>query len=500
MKLTAEQEAIVRTDPEAGKPIKVTAFAGTGKTSTLKEYAGSRIELPMTYIAYNKAIQEHAERTMPKNVRSKTIHSLAYAKYGKEYKEKLGNLKIGQVMKFLGTKDYKVGLFVTGTLEKFFSSAFDYIDERSVPPGANKVFGEGSDSKIVEAAEKTWRACMHLGNPDVVMPHDGYLKLYQLSNPQLRTGLVLMDESQDTTPCVWDIIMRQRSPKIVVGDPHQTIYQFRGSVNAMDMIVPEPERDLPLTKSFRFGPALAEEATRLLSVFSGEKRKITGNESLCTKIVQHSGAAPMLEGALTLCRGNSMIFEEAYNASQLGKVGFIGGSSGYRLDLYLDGLKLKRGEKSSIGNALLRIFNNFDDFEDFAMATEDVELQAVVHATRKYGSDLERRVATIRAAEVDPRFAKYVFSTIHKAKGLEWPRVILGEDIVRVIQNHQADPKVYPYGPEEANLLYVALTRASSEVYMSSEIHNFILKGRTPVSKKKSESLHEELDIDSPDA
>ena len=35
---------------------------------------------------------------------------------------------------------------------------------------------------------------------------------------------------------VIDIIIQQRQPKILVGDPYQQIYSFRGAVNAMDMI------------------------------------------------------------------------------------------------------------------------------------------------------------------------------------------------------------------------------------------------------------------------
>ena len=35
---------------------------------------------------------------------------------------------------------------------------------------------------------------------------------------------------------VADILLRQRQAKILVGDPHQQIYAFRGAVNAMQQI------------------------------------------------------------------------------------------------------------------------------------------------------------------------------------------------------------------------------------------------------------------------
>ena len=35
---------------------------------------------------------------------------------------------------------------------------------------------------------------------------------------------------------ITDILLRQPQGKILVGDPHQQIYSFRGAVNAMEMI------------------------------------------------------------------------------------------------------------------------------------------------------------------------------------------------------------------------------------------------------------------------
>ena len=79
--------------------MKINAFAGTGKTTTLIAYAAKRMDESFLYIAYNKywpirietvsklsvssrAIQTHAEKVFPPNVKCQTVHSLAYAKIG----------------------------------------------------------------------------------------------------------------------------------------------------------------------------------------------------------------------------------------------------------------------------------------------------------------------------------------------------------------------------------------------------------------------------------
>ena len=45
--------------------------------------------------------------------------------------------------------------------------------------------------------------------------------------------MLLIDEGQDMNPPMLDIFLKQKTPKIVVGDPHQQIYMFRGAVDAL---------------------------------------------------------------------------------------------------------------------------------------------------------------------------------------------------------------------------------------------------------------------------
>ncbi len=37
-------------------------------------------------------------------------------------------------------------------------------------------------------------------------------------------------------PAVADLLLKQDQPKILVGDPNQQIYSFRGAVNAMELV------------------------------------------------------------------------------------------------------------------------------------------------------------------------------------------------------------------------------------------------------------------------
>ena len=59
------------------RPLKIAAFAGTGKTSTLTFMAKSRTSSGL-YLAFNKAIATEAKQKFPKTVDCRTTHSLAY--------------------------------------------------------------------------------------------------------------------------------------------------------------------------------------------------------------------------------------------------------------------------------------------------------------------------------------------------------------------------------------------------------------------------------------
>ena len=68
MELTNEQKAIVNYDLNDTDVLKVIAFAGTGKTTTLFEYTKARPHINFLYIAFNKSVQLEAERKFPRNV------------------------------------------------------------------------------------------------------------------------------------------------------------------------------------------------------------------------------------------------------------------------------------------------------------------------------------------------------------------------------------------------------------------------------------------------
>jgi superfamily I DNA/RNA helicase len=60
--------------------------------------------------------------------------------------------------------------------------------------------------------------------------------------------------------------------------------------------------------------------------------------------------------------------------------------------------------------------------------------------------------------------AQITVSTVHKAKGLEWPRVLVSSDFNQFVKLEGGKPIT---DLEEAYIMYVALTRAREKLFIS---------------------------------
>jgi superfamily I DNA/RNA helicase len=93
MNLTDEQHAICQAarDLDVGSSLKIQAFAGTGKTTTLAAIAESLAQRKFLYLVFNRAAADEAERKMPSNVTVRTAHAVAFRSVGHVYRSRLAS-------------------------------------------------------------------------------------------------------------------------------------------------------------------------------------------------------------------------------------------------------------------------------------------------------------------------------------------------------------------------------------------------------------------------
>ena len=87
--------------------------------------------------------------------------------------------------------------------------------------------------QVFEIAKEIWNGIVTKRFGSLTWGFSITLKRFQLEKPNLNKCLngfkhfdvLLIDEAQDMNPAMLDICMQQSTPKVIVGDPHQQIYQ-----------------------------------------------------------------------------------------------------------------------------------------------------------------------------------------------------------------------------------------------------------------------------------
>ena len=140
-KLTDEQSTIVMAEDPV---LKIMAYAGTGKTSTLQSIACRYPQQRMLYLAFNKALQQEAITKFPANVVCKTAHALAYQQLN--VRHYFGNRLCASVpfdaiintldippAGYFGKNPWQLAYTIKLTIEAFQQSTDDKIMAKHVP-------------------------------------------------------------------------------------------------------------------------------------------------------------------------------------------------------------------------------------------------------------------------------------------------------------------------------------------------------------------------------
>lgn len=471
-KPTEEQNAILAAAAKKPKVLVVTAGAGTGKTTTLRMLADN-LKGNGQYTAFNtNLVNESKSKFEGTRVACNTTHSLAFRAVGKNYSHRLGGQRVKsyQIAQTLGIKDFELTLGeetgadgkkkpvtkrlsagylagqVMGAVSRFCQSAetevqashFRYIDGIDVPSptGRTYVNNEKVRAYLLPFAEAAWK---DLSNPEGSLPfaHDHYVKVWQLSNPVIAGDYILLDEAQDTAPVMLDVIRRQKSPVIIVGDSAQQIYEWRGAVDALESFPGAPISYL--SQSFRFGEAIADVANAILERIVGIELRLKGFPAIPSRV------AEVASPTCILCRTNAVAVASLLEALANGKKPFLVGGGAAVVSFVEAAESLQRGETTS--HPELACFSSWIEVQEYSKLDEGEDLKLMVKLVDTFGCS--KILEALKAMPVEAE-ANLVISTAHKSKGREWDSVRLANDFPTASKSSDSDLK----------LLYVAVTRA----------------------------------------
>ena len=477
MNITQQQKEILEAVKKY-KTIKINAFAGTGKTTTLKLIASEYPNKKILYLAFNSAIKYEASTIFSGNTSVKTTHGLAYAaikKYTNIDLSKLVNYRAIDISKEFSIT-YNQAISVLKIFESFCNNTKDEITKDDIEhKTAKKMF----DLMLINKMKPT---------------HSFYLKYYYLlissgQISQFNYDIIMLDEAQDTNEVTLGIFEALSSKnKIYVGDEHQQIYSFRGSKNALNKI--KADKKLYLSCSFRFTDDIAQFANTLLSQFKNEKVQIDTIKNDDNSINTYgyiSRTNAQLISIISSRISDRKPFVTVRDPNEI-----------FNLTIEVHYLLNDQKEKI-VKNRFLKDFYNEEEVLEYAKEVEDYELKSALKIAREYKEKIFefKEIAdkfylawkNKNSNGFEKRVNEILFlTTAHTAKGLEWDKVTIADDFndfadlivdfgCDSLKEFQEEQNYLPNQEllDEFNLFYVAITRAKKVLEKDSENFHYLM-------------------------
>lgn len=495
----------------------IDAKAGAGKTTTI-EQALKLIpkDQQVVFVAFNKHIAEELEKRTKgdSQVLASTLSSLGWAacrkafpytdediiKYYKGKGLPVPNMK-DRYGKGPILDDHKVPNIIKRTvtdkedLDKWSGPMNDlirlkkqyYSEDASGKyngPSGQSIAGkhgieipEGEEGKrFLTAAAAVWKESINDTHTMDFADQVFFPAYKKLPLADKRKGLktldaawVMVDESQDLSMTESTLIKRVAPRTVVVGDPNQSIYLFKGSdPDSMAKLKATLGADeLPLSISYRCSQAVIAEAQKIVPGIEAAPGAKEGS----IQTIEHNQISEHAQpGDQVLCRTNAPLVAECLRMIAQGKKAHIKGR-----DI---GKTVEKTIKQIGGGKKFDPEESLSDFYQKVSKYLESEKERLVAAGKEHlVPGLQDKVDTILAlgtglnkvGEILGRIEQIftvdkspgvTFSTVHKAKGLEAEHVfIMRPDLM---------PFPFAESPEEQkqemNLKYVAITRSKDKL------------------------------------
>jgi DNA helicase-2/ATP-dependent DNA helicase PcrA len=493
LQLSPQQQAVLDYASVPGPNFIVEAVAGAGKTSTLAELC-KRLRGSIVFLVFNRKnvgdIEQKLQRMGIGGVKVSTFHSAGFAAWRNAFPGvRSDDRKLDVLMtqlqvpkEFRGftaelaglAKQACVGINWMPSERSRWSDLVEHYDVDDLL----KADDFSPDTGALVSVGIDWAVKLldlSIANNEHAVDFNDMLHAPLLAQSRfIQYDWVLVDEAQDTN--LARMLMAERMLKpggrlVAVGDPHQAIYGFTGAESdALDQIADRFScARLPLTVTYRCPKAVVQHARKWVSHITAHESAPEGSvgtmeEPMFLKLTPKPSDA-------VLCRNTKPLVELAFSyirrrvpchveGREIGQ-GLIQLIRRWRDVWRVDELASELEEFLQVEGGRLRAKGKLAKLE----ALEDrIETLLVLIESMKPSApirELEEVISGLFRDTPGGQRETVTLSTIHKAKGREWPKVfLLGRNRYMpskyATQDWQLD--------QEKNLIYVAVTRAQEEL------------------------------------
>lgn len=449
----------------------VEAYAGASKTTSIVE---SFKYIPKgkkaITLAFNKIIQEELRSRSPSYVDVLTFHSLGY----RAIKQKFGNVeiddsKVFNIVKDLLDKHAEYDLIVNicdtiayckYSLQDTPSQIDHIIDQFGIDVG--ELDRKSFIQYVIKALGKDKTITNKIDFNDMCW----FPFIYNLFLGQYH--YVFIDESQDLNKS--QLVMAKKvctagGRMIVVGDPNQAVYgwRFADSSIVQDLKKQDKSKILTLPISYRCPKKIINLAKYWVPDISCPE---TAKEGEIIEISLNSLYTMAKPGCFILSRTNAPMIKICMQFIKLGiKANIRGRDVGKQL-----GFLIKKSKKKQI-SAFLKWLDNWKQEEVNRLLQKNINPENVLD---RYECLVNLCEECSNLSEVEQKAIELfndtdennivILSTIHRAKGLERDEVFVLKWTLK--QWLDENLKFLEKPNEEANLAYVACTRAKSKLFL----------------------------------
>ena len=436
-------------------------ISNCGKSSTMLEYVKAHPNEKILFLVYNREMMldfKNRLKGVKHNCDVKTIHSLAYRWYlsQKFPKKELRNTNIIEIQNILKSDfEYSELSSIKFYFEMFLTSDKETPYELDPLNKEDRIYFKYVD-KLFKYYSSKYSASM---------PHNAYLKMFQLAKVNLEYETIINDEVNDINQCMLSILTSNLDKKIIaVGDSYQMINAFNFNCDGLRILENDYKfKRYGLTKSFRVSEEVSKLASRYLSFMYDDTIKFNGLNKTKFGHIDIYNATKENQIHL-LCRtrlGGLKQILDILDTDEDKKIYYVGGLEGFGIKeieriLSYRGIVYLGGQKYHINQ--LRAW--------LKEGVEDAEIQRICSIY----NFLEKRqdaIELLKNSEVKKKEqADIVVLTSHSSKGLTLKNVVLNRDFPTVetikagmkLKQHEYKQRM---ADSEGNLLYVALTRAT---------------------------------------